>query len=327
MIHPKEIMSTEESTLESKTDAEPAEKIDPQREYLDQIDRLKIEMGNDLGNKYSMNYCFSTHGYFYGDQFDNTAKMITLKKGLVQDKADFSATEFIRTLYLGYNPIDDTMDADQNTNLPPLPPKVKPTPVMCSCSCTCRYNCGSNSSCSCCTKEDKAVVKPPVSLATARSTILESFKHFQFWPELKGPKKMSKVTFWSENHILMYLSSCYLYKQHVRLFPDGDMHKDRGSDDDKKIARKIVVEELHNEETSDILIKYLKAHCHEEFNGFYEVNSPAYVHYTTAALLNLYDFTIDQEVRDMAEKMLNRIAYLLMLVTDPNTSICVFSGK
>ncbi len=76
-----------------------------------------------------------------------------------------------------------------------------------------------------------------------------------------------------------------------------------------------------------MLLTYLRGHCHPDFNGLYEVNAPAYVHYTMGALLNWYDFSINAEIRRLAEQILDRMVYFLMLATDPSTGIFSVTGK
>jgi hypothetical protein len=60
---------------------------------------------------------------------------------------------------------------------------------------------------------------------------------------------------------------------------------------------------------------YLRAHCLKEFNGVYEVNSSVYLPYTLSGLLNLYDFALDEEIRDMAGKIIDRVVHHVMLCT------------
>ena len=75
------------------------------------------------------------------------------------------------------------------------------------------------------------------------------------------------------------------------------------------------------------MLAYLHGHCHPDFNGLYEINAPAYVHYTMGALLNLYDFSLNDEIRQLAGQILDRLTYFLMLAIDPTTGTFAYGGK
>ena len=159
-----------------------------------------------------------------------------------------------------------------------------------------------------------------ISIQSARTQIEDAFDKFQFWPT-DTQNKLANVTFWSENHMLLYLSSGYLYLQYKFLF------KCNAPTDNKDAFVSGVIQEVNADTIAVVLRKYLTGHCKPEFNGLYEINSPKYVHYTMAALLNLYDLALDIEIRTFAEKMLDRIAYFLMLATDAKKGIFAFGGK
>lgn len=124
------------------------------------------------------------------------------------------------------------------------------------------------------------------------------FKDFCFWPgnirEKPKRKDMENVIFWSENHIFMYLSTAYLYFQKVK---------------GTNVERDVVVSEREVQH----LRSYLNAHI--RFNGVYEVLSAPYLPWTLCALLNLFDFADDADIKDNAEKLINIIVEQFMLAS------------
>ena len=140
-------------------------------------------------------------------------------------------------------------------------------------------------------------------LRAAQSSVAAQLNSFAFWPG-KGHAYASirRNQFWSENHIFLYLSSAVLFKQIAHRF---------------HVSAPLVT----NREVS-LLKAYLRAHCREEFNGIYEVLSPVYAPWTMCALLNLFDFSDDVEVRNCAEHLLNRIMRQFVLNSDRN-GVCL----
>lgn len=166
------------------------------------------------------------------------------------------------------------------------------------------------------------------SLSDAAAEIQTALSRFHFWPESgKNSQKVGETLrntiFWSENHLLMTLSSAYLYEQR-RLNDPLELQKMR---------------------TTHLLLTYLKAHCSPAFGcvgfksdgslggGFYEALAHTYLPYSMSALLNLYDFAEDEEVRVMSAQLLHCIAFQLLLVTvivpstDGDLAIASLSGR
>jgi hypothetical protein len=127
--------------------------------------------------------------------------------------------------------------------------------------------------------------------------IKEAFQAFPFWPT-EGVRNMDKIVFWSENHLFMTLSAAYLYFQDVS---SGSSQW-----------------ELAHKECK-LLRDYLEFHL--KFKGVFEVNSHVYLPFTLTALLNLYDFARNFEVKQMAKEMIDLIVHLLMLNTDPHLGV------
>jgi hypothetical protein len=129
-----------------------------------------------------------------------------------------------------------------------------------------------------------------------RHLTYEVFKDFCFWPgsvtEKPRRKDMENVIFWSENHIFMYLSSAYLYYQKVK---------------GTYLERDVVVSEREVQH----LRSYLNAHV--RFNGVYEVLSAPYLPWTLCALLNLFDFAQDEDIKEGARRLIDLIVEQFML--------------
>ena len=84
--------------------------------------------------------------------------------------------------------------------------------------------------------------------------------------------------YWSENHMLMWMSADWLLHEKF----------DRPT----------------RETLRENLVHYLELKT--EY-GYYEFNSPIYLPFTTAGLLNLVDFAADEEIRDLATQAVTRL--------------------
>jgi hypothetical protein len=97
----------------------------------------------------------------------------------------------------------------------------------------------------------------------ANNRIKPCLKSFPYWPTEKVAKdssiNMDQIVFWSENHLLMTLGTCYLVNQ-IRV-KDGEITK----------------AQLDEMVETQLLFKYLEIHCHEKFPGVYEVKSHVYL--------------------------------------------------
>lgn len=148
----------------------------------------------------------------------------------------------------------------------------------------------------------------------ANNKIIKCLKNFPYWPTeqqlaKKSSANMDEIVFWSENHLLMTLGTCYLVNQ-VRV-KENEITK---SEMDEMIE-------------TQLLLKYLTIHCHERFPGMYEVNSHVYFPYSMSGLLNLYDFAEDPRVKEMSENIIDRALPHLLLTTDPITGIANLSAS
>jgi hypothetical protein len=133
-----------------------------------------------------------------------------------------------------------------------------------------------------------------------QNRIIGILSSFSFWPQKDQPSAVEKTCFWSENHIFMYLSSSHLF------------------------AQKCVEKSATSQFEEHLLLIYLTAHC--QFEGVYEVNSAVYLPYTMASLLNLYDYSQIQEIREMAHFLLDKILTQTLLVCSVD-GICTLSAS
>jgi hypothetical protein len=167
----------------------------------------------------------------------------------------------------------------------------------------------------CTTDKTLPLTLPDINLWTKK--LFDRLFEFQFWP-IYGERneRMKKITFWSENHLLMTLSNAYLLENYLQKFPT--LH-DRESS---------MMDQLRAANVSKLLEVYLAVHTDSDFEGIYEVNSIVYLPYSIYALLNLIDFAEkNSEIKQMSEKLLDTIVRQLMLCTDPLHGIANLVGK
>ena len=123
--------------------------------------------------------------------------------------------------------------------------------------------------------------------------IEKELSSYPFWPNQRDTiNDFDDTVFWSENHLLMLLSSAHLYQQHA------------GS---KNLTCRVSNREI------DILKSYLHAHC--SFEGFYESLSHCYLPYTLSSLFNLFDYSNDIEIKNYSEYLINIAIDKLILCT------------
>lgn len=173
-----------------------------------------------------------------------------------------------------------------------------------------------------------------------KEEILRLLEHFPFWPEEIGKdstvknnknlsklKNMNNLVFWTESHLFLMLGSAFLYFQYVlqiRPLRNGDTF-------DSKIS-KSNNESKQCERVKGLLLHYLKLHFPQSsIDGdgdpfIFESNACIYNARSICALLNLYDFSFDEEIRSMSEKLVDHLVYQVMLCTDPTSGIANLSG-
>jgi len=132
----------------------------------------------------------------------------------------------------------------------------------------------------------------------------------------------------------MMLGSCYLVRQWELLHYHHDSSNDIGKegigskDNPTSNHQQNKIDELNNNYLeSRLLFRYLSVHCSHHFpHGLYEVNSHVYVPYTISALLNLYDFAVDINIKQFAHQMIDMAVHQVLLCTTPANSV-LYSGK
>jgi hypothetical protein len=164
--------------------------------------------------------------------------------------------------------------------------------------------------------------------------IVKVFNDFPFWPpkqadpqDSRKKKNIDNIIFWSENHLLMILGSSYLFTQY--LWKEKHTAAASQSLEGASLASAIPSDLTEVESAIEfrLLSKYLDVHCHDLFSGVYEVNSHVYLPYSLNALWNIYDFSLNEELRQKAEKLIDIIVFQLMLGTDPSNGIGNLIGE
>eukprot|EP01031_Cornospumella_fuschlensis_P027992 gene27992-33803_t len=147
-------------------------------------------------------------------------------------------------------------------------------------------------------------------IEVAQQRICSALSSFPFWPasDDKTSQNVDDIVFWSENHLFMTLGSAHLFYQY-----HATVHGKQSPN--------------YNAFVEQAFRKYLALHLHPKFGGVYEANSHVYLPYTMAALLNLYDFSKDESVRQQAEALIDLIVQRLMLTTDPLRGTATLSAS
>ena len=122
-----------------------------------------------------------------------------------------------------------------------------------------------------------------------KERITKAWENTDFW--LK-PKETQQC-FWSENHMICYLSTAYLWSQ---------------------IGGKI--QPIDKTEVEKLLLKYLSVKMKY---GFYESFSQVYNMYTFSAILNIYDFSPENsELKILSKRCCDKLVQQFLSVTNSN---------
>ncbi len=125
--------------------------------------------------------------------------------------------------------------------------------------------------------------------------ILPALEGFLYWPVQGEPVEYA---YWSENHLIMWLSTGYLLKQR------------QGWEMDHLLEDRL-------RHWLDLKIEY----------GFYEWNAPTYWAFTLSALLNLADFAEDADIRNQAETVANRLLEEMLRLTNDRGVFFAVAGR
>lgn len=125
----------------------------------------------------------------------------------------------------------------------------------------------------------------------------------QILPRIAGvdywlTKGEDQYCYWSENHMILWMSSAYLLKQREGWNMDANL--------EKRLRHYL-----------DLKLKY----------GFYEFFSTTYLRYTLGALLNLADFAGDADIRSKATAAAKKLMKEWLLVTNDKGAIYPAAGR
>lgn len=130
--------------------------------------------------------------------------------------------------------------------------------------------------------------------AQMEDRLLQQLADLHYWQEYDE----GLYCYWSENHLIMWMSSAYLMRQLKGWQMDPAL-------DDR----------LHH--YLDLKIKY----------GFYEFFSTTYLPYTLSGLLNLVDFAEDEAIRMKAEKAASILMKTWLMVVNDQGSFFPAAGR
>ncbi len=126
------------------------------------------------------------------------------------------------------------------------------------------------------------------------SQILPVLQNIPFWLTPNEPNKV----YWSENHMIMWMSSDYLLHQ------------------------------KYNFPVDSTLDKRLRHYLHLKVDyGFYEFFSSVYAPYCLSGLLNLADFSDDAEIKSLATQAAQRLLKDLLLLTNDQGAFFPAAGR
>jgi hypothetical protein len=201
----------------------------------------------------------------------------------LNDAADFQANERIRLLYLlPANPTEDIPGTRLAPNGQPVLWEDGKTPML-----------------------------------GVREMIEQTYLGFKFWidelPRSNNPD--GEMTFWSENHQLLFATAEHLAGQYFAGHSDPRKH-DVKFRDGKTPAQ-------HMEKVRPRLLRWLNDRLRYGLN---EWNSPGYYQYDIMPLLNLVDFSRDAEIQSRAAMVLDLVVFDLARFTQ-NGSFGVTAGR
>jgi hypothetical protein len=135
--------------------------------------------------------------------------------------------------------------------------------------------------------------------AEVRDWIKASYLKFKFWIDepLVTPTNKTEMTFWSENHQILFATTEYLAGQAFPddVFRDGQIERNPSKNG-----------QYHREKAKRRILRWLDEHL--KF-GFNEWNSPGYIAYDFLPLLNLVDFAPDPEIQTRAAMVLDLLFF------------------
>lgn len=133
---------------------------------------------------------------------------------------------------------------------------------------------------------------------SVKATIFDTLKTIPFW---LGPGEKTRV-YWTENQMIMWMSAAFILKQR---YPDD--------------AELVVGQTLRQR-----LAHYLNLKADYGYSEFF---SSVYLPYTMCGLLNLIDFSQDDQIREYAEKALLKLIDHILLAANSEGSFFAAAGR
>ncbi len=184
-----------------------------------------------------------------------------------------------------------------------------------------------------------------LEIESFKQEILNVLQQFIFWPEesnnMKGKTKgispkgktnapkskdMNNLVFWTESHIFLMLGSAVLYYQYIiDILPIIHANDDITKYDIQSL-------QAQYDKMKALLRHYFRMHFPTTPGSgssdpyIFEPNSMIHNSYCMCALLNLFDFSLDDEIKHMSEQLIDQIVYQMLLCTDPSTGIANLTG-
>jgi hypothetical protein len=159
----------------------------------------------------------------------------------------------------------------------------------------------------------KLMTDPDVLPGEVRPFFEAALLRFKYWVEDAHSKAPEEMTFWSENHQVLFASSEYLAGQHWPdrefLYADGGGGKHDGT--------------WHRERAHKRLKKWLGDRMKL---GFSEWNAPGYYNEDLPPLLNIADFCQDSELKAMALTVIDLMVFDVARFTCQG-NFCVTAGR
>ncbi len=131
-----------------------------------------------------------------------------------------------------------------------------------------------------------------------KTTIFNSVKNIPFWLR---PGEVTRV-YWTENQMIMWMSAAFILKQRYPDDPD------------------LVVGQTYRQR----LVHYLTLKAEYGYSEFF---SSVYLPYTMCGLLNLIDFSQDEEIRLLAEEAMLKLIDHILLATNDEGSFFAAAGR
>jgi len=192
-------------------------------------------------------------------------------------------------------------------------------------------------------------VKPSAASQIKLDQLASALLNFPYWPSRDWHEmENNHLCFWSENHIVMTLGSAHLMRQWRRRqthsktrhgsntnasggaaspgAADGAAASPMHAGGAEVGATSSVLADMGDSLEEALLLSYLTAHAATEM--MFEVLSHVYIPYTVSALMNLVDFSENEQIREAANKWLCvAVKHVLLGTTDSGVVTLTASAR